>query len=129
MKILMLGSLPETEKRKKIYEGMVSVCKDFADEIMTPIDTANFNGSEKERYERAFETVKKADLIIGEQSEPSTGQGMELREAAILKKPVIVVAREGSKISGLVKGAPNIKKIIYYSDLEDLKDKLEQALK
>ena len=52
---------------------------------------------------KSFQTVQEADLVIGEQSQPSTGQGMEIRECAILNKPLIVVAKEGSKVSGLVK--------------------------
>ena len=62
--------------------------------------------------------------MIGEQSQPSTGQGMEIRECTILNKPLIVVAKEGSKVSGLIKGCPITKKIIFYQNIEDLKSKL-----
>jgi len=129
MKILILGKLPEDEEKKKLYESIINVCKDFVEEISSPIDTAEFKGNDKERYERAFEKVKESDLIIGEQSEPSTGQGMEIREAAVLNKPLVVIAKTGSKISGLIKGCPALKEIIYYDDIEDLKSKLLDFLK
>ena len=126
--ILILGSLPKTEEEVKLYSSIIEVCKSFATEVESPINTANFKGSDKERYDRAFETVKNADLVIGEQSQPSTGQGMEIRECAVLNKPLIVVAKEGNKVSGLVKGCPATRAIIYYSDIKDLKSKLKSAL-
>ncbi|MCK5107661.1 MAG: hypothetical protein KAQ83_02960 [Nanoarchaeota archaeon] len=125
--ILILGALPKEKEDEELYNVIIEVCEKFA-MVKSPIDTFNFNGSAKEKYERAFNLVKKADLVIGEQSKPSTGQGMEVRECAILGKPLIVVAKEGSKVSGLVKGCPVLKKIIYYSDLENLKKKLEEVL-
>lgn len=127
--LLILGSLPYGEEREKLYNSLVETCKKFAENVSSPIDTKNFQGNEKERYERAFQKVKDADLIIGEQSEPSTGQGMEIREAANLGKPVIVIAKSGSKISGLVRGCPVVKEIIFYGDIEDLKSKLDQTLR
>ena len=126
--ILILGSLPTTEKEMKLYNSIIEVAKEFATTVKSPIDTAKFKGTEQERYERAFQKVKKTDLVIGEQSQPSTGQGMEIRECAILNKPLIVVAKEGSKVSGLVKGCPITKEIIYYQDIEDLKSKLKNSI-
>lgn len=129
MKTLIIGALPETEERRRLYESMISVCRNFSEEIKTPIGTMNFQGTEKERYERAFYSVKEAEIIIADMSEPSTGQGMEIRESTIINKPLIVTAKENSKVSGLVKSCPNLKRIIYYSGLEDLKGKLRNSLK
>ncbi len=126
--ILILGSLPKTEVETELYNVIIKVAKEFATTVKSPIDTAQFNGTEQERYERAFRTVKEADLVIGEQSQPSTGQGMEIRECATLNKPLIVVAKEGSKVSGLVKGCPITKEIIYYQDNDELKSKLRSAI-
>ena len=126
--ILILGSLPKTEEETKLYDSIIEITQDFATTVKSPIDTAKFNGTEQERYERAFQTVQEADLVIGEQSQPSTGQGMEIRECAILNKPLIVVAKEGSKVSGLVKGCPVLKEIIYYQNVEDLKSKLKNSI-
>ncbi len=126
--ILILGSLPKTEKETTLYNSIIEIAKTFAISVKSPIDTAKFNGDEQGRYERAFQSVQKADLIIGEQSRPSTGQGMEIRECAILNKPLIVVAKEGSKVSKLVKGCPILKEIIYYQNIEDLKSKLKISI-
>ncbi|MEX0877558.1 MAG: hypothetical protein WDZ40_01685 [Candidatus Spechtbacterales bacterium] len=126
--ILILGSLPKTEEETKLYNSIIEIAQDFATTVKSPIDTAKFNGTEQERYERAFQTVKEADLVIGEQSQPSTGQGMEIRDCAIHNKPLIVVAKEGSKVSELVKGCPITKEIIYYQNIEDLKSKLKNSI-
>ena len=126
--ILILGSLPKTEEETKLYNSIIEIAKKFATTVKSPIDTANFEGTEQERYERAFQTVREADLVIGEQSQPSTGQGMEIRECAILNKPLIVVAKEGSKVSGLVKGCPVTKEIIFYKNIGDLKSKLQSSI-
>ncbi len=127
-KILILGSLPKTKERINLYNTVILLCNKFSNEISSPIETANFKGTNSERYERAFKSVKWADFIIGEQSDPSTEQGMEIRESAVLGKPLLVIARSNSKVSGLVKGSPNLKEIIYYDNLKDLKIKLDEFL-
>lgn len=127
-KILILGALPKDKEGERLYESIASVCRKFAEQVSSPIDTVAFKGSEVERYDRAFRLVKEADLIIGELSKASTGQGMEIREAANLNKPLVVVARTGSSVSGLVKACPVLREIIYYENLEDLGKKLEAFL-
>ena len=126
--ILILGSLPKDDEDIALYDSLIEVSKNHADSVKSPIDTANFKGTDKERYVRAFQIVKESDLVIGEQSRPSTGQGMEIRECANLNKPLIIVAKTGSSISGLVKACPILKEIIYYDDLNDLKSKLDTLL-
>ncbi len=128
MSILILGALPKTEQDFLLYQSISDTAQDFATRVKSPIDTVNFKGSNQEKYNRAFRLVKESDLIIGEQSNPSTGQGMEIREAAILNKPLIVVAKSGSKISGLVKSCPITKEIFYYDNIDDLKSKLKKSL-
>jgi hypothetical protein len=126
---LILGSLPKTKKEKQLYEDIIKIVRKFAKKVKSPIDTVNFDGTPRERYEKAFKTVRWADVVIGEQSQPSTGQGMEIRECANLAKPLIVIAKTESKVSGLVKGCPVTEAIIYYDDVGDLENKLSQVLR
>ncbi|MBT3405884.1 hypothetical protein HN419_01830 [Candidatus Woesearchaeota archaeon] len=127
--ILVIGALPKDDSGKQLYESISSVSSSYGSEVHTPIETAAFQGTTGERYDRAFRTVLDSDLVIAEMSFPSTGQGMEIREAAVLKRPLVVVAKEGSKVSGLIKGCPVLKSIIYYSDLDDLKKQLDDWFK
>jgi len=122
MNILILGSLPKDPERTRLYEDMISVCQKYG-EVSSPIDTAKFKGSEKERFDRAVRKVREADLIIGEQSKASTGQGIELGIAYMLEKKMIVVSSEPKEVSGLVK---SIAEVIIYN--HDLIEKLDAAL-
>ena len=126
--ILILGSLPSNRAEEKLYEAMVDVCKNYAEVVCSPIDTAKFKGDDRQRYDRALQKVENADLIIGEQTRPSTGQGMEIGYAINLKKPIVVVAEEGSKVSGLVRGCPIVRDILYYNSVGDLETKLSKFL-
>ncbi len=126
--ILILGALPADEKDRELYQSIKDSCQDENTKVSSPIDTAEFKGTDQQRYQRAFDKIREADLIIGELSRPSTGQGMEIRDAASHGKEIIIVAAEGSKVSGLVKGCPAVNEIIYYKDIKDLKMKLDRIL-
>lgn len=56
-----------------------------------------------------MELLKDTKVLIAEMSNVSTGQGMEIQEAVNLNIPILVIAKEGSKISGLVKECKNVK--------------------
>ena len=124
MKILIIGALPKDEAARELYEVLIEVSSKYGEIIGTPIDTAEFKGSSKDRYKKAFDSVKNADLLIAEASEPSTGQGMEIRDAILQNKRIIMIAKKGSKVSGLITGSDAINKIIYYDNLNDLKEKI-----
>lgn len=83
-----------------------------------------FKGNDLERYDRAMQLLKDTKFMIAEMSSISTGQGMEVQEAATLNIPILVVAKTGSKISGLVKGCKYVKDIIYYENIEDIRDNI-----
>ena len=82
-----------------------------------------------ERYERAMNLLKDAKFIIAEMSTASTGQGMELQEAVNLGIPILVIAKTGSKISGLVKGCCNVSDIVYYDDIDDIESIVKEFIK
>lgn len=127
--ILILGALPLHKTEEVMYEGMARVCLDYAERVFSPIDTLRFEGSDEQRYERAMRKVEDADWIIGEQTNPSTGQGLELGYALTLEKPILVVAERGSKVSGLIKGCPLIKDILHYDSQKDLEVKMYRFLR
>ena len=61
-KILIFGALPKTAEDTKLYETIVQACRDIAENISSPIDTANFKWTDAERYERALQKVHDAIL-------------------------------------------------------------------
>lgn len=123
-KVLILWSLPEKEEDYKKYEIIIEICKKYFKEIKSPIDTKNFKWDNFERFDRAVRSVEKTDFIIWEMSLPSTGQWIEIWIAYSLQIPIIILAKQWSNISGLIKWDSYVKEIIFYSDLVNLKEKL-----
>lgn len=129
-KILITGTVMSANTDSaETYEKLVKMCKDINDNVSSPLDTMNFKGNDFERYNRAMELLQNASIIIAEMSIPSTGQGMELQEAIRLNIPIIVIAKNGSKVSGLVKGSGKVKSILYYDNIEDIKEEVIKQIK
>ena len=129
-RILITGSvLTSNLNSKKIYEDLVSICSLNENyEIYSPLDTMVFQGTDEEKYVRAMKILRNARVIIAEMSNVSTGQGMELQEAVHFNIPILVIAKKDSKISGLVKGCPMVKEILYYEKIDAIKEKIVDFL-
>lgn len=134
--ILIIGALPKNPKQLIVYETIIDVCEELTADrydhlkpsITSPIDTMNFKWTDTERSGRAYLWVADADIVIAEQSKPSTWAWMEIQMCFSADKPVIVVAKKWSAISWLVKWHYNVGTIIYYKSLEDLKLQLFNSL-
>ena len=103
--------------------------KFFGKVIGTYPDFWNSKESPKEFYDRTIKTITKCDLFIGEVSNPSHGVGMEFQMAYEHKIPIIALAKEGVNISIMIKGIPNLRKLIHYKDVSELAEKLEKELR
>ena len=124
-KILITGAVMNTNCDSiGIYKKLIQICRENEFEVSSPLDTMEFTGNDEERYIRAMELINSADYIIAEMSIPSTGQGMELQQAIIKNIPILIVAKENSKISGLIKGSKGIVDILYYNNIEDMKENI-----
>ena len=97
--------------------------------VSSPLDTMKFTGTDSERYERALTMLSKTSLMIAEMSNVSTGQGMEIQGAANLGIPILVIAKEGSKVSGLVRGCPVVKDVIFYNKISDIGNQITEFIK
>lgn len=127
MNLLITGSvLNNSEDSLNTYSKLVEYYINKFENISSPIDTMEFNGSAQERYQRAMNLVAKADIIIADLSIPSTGQGMELQEAIRNNKKIIVIARNNSKVSGMIKSQLN--KVIYYDSVSDIFNEINQDM-
>ncbi len=127
--ILILGAIPsDGNKYMMLYSQLVSLCKNYAEEVYSPLDTKEFKGSAQERYDRAIRLVSTSELIIGELSAPSTGEGMEIQEACRCNIPLIIIAQKGNKVSELVRGVPILEEIVYYDTVEDLQRTIKAKL-
>lgn len=127
--ILITGSVMGANSDSvKTYEDLVSMIDTEKYKVSSPLDTMKFIGSDEERYQRAIMMLGETSMMIAEMSSTSTGQGIELGIAATMNIPVLVIAKEGSKVSGLVKGCPTVKGIVYYKDVKDIKEELDKFI-
>ncbi len=127
--VLITGSVmisnPESIEN---YHKLISMIDTEKFAVSSPLDTMQFSGTNEERYERAMPMLKNTSLMIAEMSNVSTGQGMEIQMAAILGIPILVIAKENSKVSGLVKGCPVVRKIAYYDDINEIKEDIDNFI-
>lgn len=124
-RILITGSVLAADNSSvEVYEKLVRLIDKEKYLVSSPIDTMKFQGDDVARYKRAMDLLQDSKFIIAEMSIVSTGQGMELQEAANLNIPVLVIAKTGSKISGLVKGCQNLVDIIFYDNIDDISDEI-----
>lgn len=79
-------------------------------------------------FYRDISAVKGSDILLAEISKPSHGVGMEIMQAYISRKKIILVAKEGSNVSFLVRGIPD-SIFIEYKDYRDLEENLKKILK
>ena len=128
--ILITGSVMNSDSNSiDTYNKLISMIDTERFNVSSPLDTMMFTGSASERYERAMQILKSTKLMIAEMSSVSTGQGMEIQQAAILGIPILVIAKENSKVSGLVKGCPVVRKIVFYDDINLIKDDIDEFIK
>lgn len=82
--------------------------------------------SPAELMQKTFEIMDSSDLILIEFSEKGTGLGIEAGYGYSRKKPILVIAQEGSDISATLQGIAD--HILFYQDRKDLEMKLTAAL-
>ncbi|MBU0635812.1 hypothetical protein KKE06_02185 [Candidatus Micrarchaeota archaeon] len=112
-----------------VYKKLNRVCESFFDKVIgTYPDFWDSKEKPTEFYARTVQMTTQCDLFIAEVSSPSHGVGMELQMAIKHKIPIIALAKEGTEVSKMVLGLPNLQKVIRYKDTEELVKKVEEAL-
>ncbi len=129
-RVLITGAvLSSSEESIDIYNRIIDIIDKDKYQISSPLDTMKFVGNDCEKYKRAMNLLSDTKYIIAEMSNVSTGQGMELQEAVNLNIPVLVIAKTGSKISGLVKGCKSVVDIVYYDQIEDIESNIREFIR
>lgn len=120
-RVLITGSVLASNKESvEIYQKIADTVDRDKYLVSSPLDTMKFSGNDKERYQRAMNLLKDTRCVVADVSIVSAGQGMELQEAANLNIPILVIAKSGSKVSGLIKGCRAVKKIIFYDEIDNI---------
>ncbi len=127
--VLITGTVMNSDTESiSVYNDLISLIDKEKYNICSPLDTMIFSGTDVEKYQRAMLLLENADVVIAEVSSASTGQGMELQQAAVLEIPVLAIAKTNSKVSGLIKGCQNIRNIIYYDNVLEIGDSVNSFI-
>jgi nucleoside 2-deoxyribosyltransferase len=89
------------------------------------------DGIRAKTYDHSLDAVKKSKLIVAEVSYPSLGTGVEIGIALRLNKKIICLAKKGSNVSSMVRGAAKkgLIRMIDYDNDEEALNKLRDMLK
>ena len=118
------------ERFLPVYKRATQVCERYYDKVIG--SWPDFWEPEADRrayFERIRRTIVNADLFVGELTLPSHGVGMELQMASDRNIPLIGLAEAGAKISDLVLGLQNLRRVIHYGGMDDLERQLNEELK
>jgi hypothetical protein len=108
---------------------------DFKTELYDPLRQSSLNGQYKillphEKSDDLFSSRDffrdECDVIVVEASQPKLGVGIEIGWADAFHVPIIVLIREGVKLSGSLR--PMAKEIVTYKDSKEMIGGLETAL-
>jgi hypothetical protein len=117
------------ERFLPVYKRATQICEKHFDEVIG--SWPDFWKPEADRrvyFERIRHTIVNADLFVGELTQPSHGVGMELQMACDRNIPLIGLAEAGAKLSDLVLGLPNLRRVIHYHGLDAMAGELAAEL-
>jgi nucleoside 2-deoxyribosyltransferase len=110
----------------KVYVAH-STSFDYKTQLYQPLREANIAGVEfifphehSEEPTNSKQRMKEFDVVLAEVSYPSTGAGIELGWADMLGIPIVCVHKEGTDVSGAVKGVCG--EAIEYDSSEGLRE-------
>ncbi|MBI2542942.1 MAG: nucleoside 2-deoxyribosyltransferase [Candidatus Aenigmarchaeota archaeon] len=144
--VYIAGSLRHTPKEWwKFYENIGKVVKGFGFKVHVPhINTTGDVGINEDTihnpdldletrskvYQRNWDVVHNAKLIIAEVTNPSIGTGIEIGWGLKLNKPVICLARKSADVTSMVMGPVHLGQIdfIRYENEEDALAQLKNLL-
>lgn len=113
-----------------VYKHLMKLCEKYFDKVIgTYPDFWDSKESPREFYDRTYRVITQCDLFIGEVSSPSMGVGMEFQMAQEKNIPCIALCKKGVELSTMIVGIPCTKKVVYYENLADLSEQLEEILK
>lgn len=129
MNCYILGSVTGgTENSEALFNTYKKVLKEKYNIIGTPLETAAFKGTLEERFERAKNAIQVSDTVFADLSSASTGAGIEIGMAYMQNKKIVVLAKTGSKVSGLVLGLVGENNVFYYDDYNHLETILKKFI-
>lgn len=127
-----LTGVPEPEILKGFYEAIAEACEkaDFEPYVphLVSDPIQNPDMTPREVYELDKEQVTRADLVIAYVGEPSLGVGSEIEIARQNGISVILMMKEGVRVSRMARGNPAVTAELRFKGYEDGVRKLTEFL-
>ena len=112
-----------------VYKHLMKLCAPYFDKVIgTYPDFWDSKETPHEFYNRTYQVITKCQLFIGEVSSPSMGVGMEFQMAQENNIPCIALCKKDVEPSIMITGIPCTKKVVYYEDLADLSEQMNEVL-
>ncbi|RJS78864.1 dTMP kinase [Methanophagales archaeon] len=115
----------------KLYESIANIIYEMGFEPYIPhIETAEPDKEVEENrlYKNNIIALHSSSFAIFDVTNPSHGVGMEIQHALLNKIPFFCIAEKGATISKMIKGSIEPRKLIRYSNIEELKIKLKRMI-
>lgn len=128
MKVYVFGPIHiNGESYVPLYKHVGEFCKKYFNQVIgTYPDFWDSKETPREFYDRTYNTITTADYFIAEVTNASMGVGMELQMGREHNIPCIAVCKQGHEPSPMVKGLPNLKEIVFYTNLNNLTVQLDK---
>jgi nucleoside 2-deoxyribosyltransferase len=135
MKIYFAGAIRGGREDQELYLKIINYLKQYGEVLTEHVGAESINilGEKDNKdnfiYERDMEWLIKADVIVAEVTTPSLGVGYEIGRAIQFNKKVICLYRDNQnkRLSAMLSGNKKLK-IIFYEDVEGLKEKIRKYL-
>ncbi len=111
----------------ELYTRIADIIRDIGFQPYIPhIDTAqvDMRTDEAQLYRKNVSALNASSFALFEITNPSHGVGMEIQHALANQIPFLCMARKGTKISKMVKGSIKMRQLVWYSDFNELREKL-----
>lgn len=117
-------------RNKAHIEAVLEQLEDFGHNVYCVIrDLEKWNQqsfSPQQLMNATFEVIQTSDIMLIDLSEKGVGLGIEAGYAHALKKPIIIIAQEGSDISTTLKGIAA--RVVFYKNARDLQTLLSDLV-
>ena len=108
-----------------VYKAAMKVCSNHFDSVIGSYpDFWKMKEKPENYYSKIMKEIKNCSMLVAEVSKASHGVGIELQASAESNIPLICLAEKGIIVSSMIRGLPNLKAIVYYDDLQNLEEKL-----
>ena len=134
LKVYFACSIRGGRDQSSSYEQLIDYIKEraivlseiFADQKLT---AEGMNKPNYDIWKTDMDWVSEADVLIAEVSQPSLGVGYEIAKAEEMEKPILCLYRyqEGSKLSAMIEGSPNVE-LFCYDSVSETKQVIENFL-